>query len=80
MFERLTRTSVATIFRKEAPKPSAEPIERVTVIYCPRCERPYKRKQGEKYSATMRRVIDHVAQQHPDHDPEWWDTYPSYGD
>lgn len=35
--------------------------------YCPRCDRVYD---------TLQKCIEHVAGQHPDHDPEWWDTHP----
>jgi hypothetical protein len=43
-------------------------------MYCPRCDRIY---DGGSRSATLEIVKKHVAEQHPDHDPEWWDTYPT---
>lgn len=49
-------------------------------IYCPRCDRPYLRNAGETHTELMNRVKDHVSQQHPDHDPEWFDTYPDHED
>lgn len=47
----------------------------VSIFYCPRCDRAYERKDGETYNAFVERVKRHVSQQHPDHDPEWWDTF-----
>lgn len=38
-----------------------------TQMYCPRCDRLYE---------NLEKVKKHVAEQHPDHDPEWWETYP----
>lgn len=46
------------------------------VVYCPRCQRPYTQKSSETHEDLMDRVIKHVSGQHPDHDPQWWDTYP----
>lgn len=40
-------------------------------VYCPRCDRLYPNLEAAK---------THVAKQHPDHDPEWWDTHPSDDD
>ncbi len=42
-----------------------EPLE--PTFYCPRCDKPKKNLEECK---------KHVAEQHPDHDPEWWDTHP----
>lgn len=42
-------------------------------VYCPRCDRPYP---------DLETVKKHVVEQHPDHDPYWFETYggPYYGD
>lgn len=40
-------------------------MEEDTVVYCPRCNRPY---------ANLELAKEHVAGQHPDHDPNWWDS------
>lgn len=45
-------------------------------LYCPRCDRAYTTPKGEKRIDTIERLKKHVALQHPDHDPEWFDTYP----
>lgn len=52
-----------------------QPKATVSVFFCPRCDRRYDRKDGESYTGLLNRVIFHVSQQHPDHDPEWWDTF-----
>lgn len=53
--------------------------ESKTVIFCPRCDRKFKgKKDGELYGSIMDRLIQHVRIQHPDHDPEWFDTFPSH--
>lgn len=44
-------------------------------LYCPRCDRVFI-TQNEKRIDTIERLKKHVALQHPDHDPEWFDTYP----
>lgn len=44
-------------------------------LYCPRCDREYP-WDGTKYKFRLEKLIKHVALQHPDHDPEWFDTYP----
>lgn len=51
-----------------------------STIFCPRCDRPYKGAIGESYRKLLDRVIKHVAEQHPDHDPEWYDTFPDHVD
>ena len=56
--------------------PDASNKPKVTTIYCPRCQRGYNRKKGEAYTDILNRVKDHVALQHPDHDPDWADTHP----
>lgn len=56
--------------------PDASNKTKVSTIYCPRCQRGYNRKKGESYTDILNRVKDHVSLQHPDHDPEWADTYP----
>jgi len=43
----------------------------MTTLYCPRCDRAYK---GTDPEAVLLRVRNHVALQHPDHDPDWWKT------
>lgn len=50
------------------PDPPPEPP--VMSMYCPRCDRRFyaiTKAKAEKLLA------DHVANQHPDHDPEWND-------
>lgn len=42
--------------------------------YCPRCDNPYT--SNESKAAALEKVKTHVAAQHPDHDPEWYETYP----
>ena len=37
-------------------------------MYCPRCD---------KLKPNLEVLKDHVSKQHPDYDPEWWDTYPT---
>lgn len=44
-------------------------------IYCPRCDRAYP-DNGSKFKLRMEKLKKHVREQHPDHDPEWYDTYP----
>lgn len=46
-------------------------------VYCPRCDRKYSNKKNETYKELMDNLIRHVSFQHPDHDPMWYDTYPS---
>lgn len=43
-------------------------------MYCPRCDRPFN--SGTSQDATLELVKVHVAGQHPDHDPLWFETYP----
>ena len=46
-------------------------------IFCPRCDRKFSNKNDkETYARVMKRVIIHVDDQHPDHDPYWYETYP----
>lgn len=52
--------------------------EVTSTLYCPRCDRKYDSKSGETYKRLMDRLIKHVSEQHPDHDPEWFDTFPSH--
>ncbi|QXO14093.1 hypothetical protein SEA_ENDAVE_71 [Gordonia phage EndAve] len=54
------------------------PDKSTSVLYCPRCDRKYESKVGESYRKLMDRLIKHVRDQHPDHDPEWFDTFPSH--
>lgn len=44
------------------------------VMYCPRCDRQYTANTDNE---VLEKVKTHVSGQHPDHDPEWYDTYPS---
>lgn len=37
-------------------------------MFCPRCDRKYTGKNKEELEL---RVRNHVALQHPDHDPDW---------
>lgn len=37
-------------------------------MFCPRCDRRYT---GKDLEALELRVRNHVALQHPDHDPNW---------
>lgn len=54
------------------------PEKSTSVLYCPRCDRKYQGEVGESYRKLMDRLIKHVRDQHPDHDPEWFDTFPSH--
>lgn len=45
-------------------------------LYCPRCDRAYTTKKETRID-TIERLKKHVALQHPDHDPNWFDTYPN---
>ena len=40
--------------------------------YCPRCDRLFLAPTPK---ALDEKVKKHVAEAHPDYDPEWWDTY-----
>jgi hypothetical protein len=42
-------------------------------MYCPRCDRLYYASTPAKLEEKVKK---HVMEQHPDHDPEWYDTYP----
>lgn len=44
-------------------------------FFCPVCDRPYSSTVSRE--AVLETVKKHVAGQHPDYDPEWWDTYPT---
>ena len=50
--------------------------ELVSTVYCPRCDKAFDRKTGWTYTELLNKVKSHVEHQHPDHDPEWFDTYP----
>lgn len=41
--------------------------------WCPRCDREY---QEDTWTKAFDKVKEHVKGQHPDHDPQWYDTYP----
>jgi hypothetical protein len=51
---------VTTIILDIPPEPTGG-------IYCPRCDR--RKKNWDELKT-------HVALQHPDHDPLWYETYP----
>lgn len=42
--------------------------------YCPRCDR--KTESEISWDDAEQIVKDHVKKAHPDHDPDWFDTYP----
>lgn len=44
-------------------------------IYCPRCDRKYPTSEGS-IKVRVAALKRHVRLNHPDHDPEWYDTYP----
>ena len=44
------------------------------IAYCPRCDRPFN--LTKKGLEALDQLKEHVANQHPDYDPEWYDTYP----
>lgn len=45
------------------------------MMYCPRCDRPYV-GEGTPDTRALEKVKKHVSLKHPDHDPEWYETYP----
>lgn len=52
------------------------------VLYCPRCDRQYTEPVNGTnrtivYLRLLEKLKQHVMLQHPDHDPEWYDTYPT---
>lgn len=47
----------------------------VDLMYCPRCDRQYI-GEGTKETNALAKVKKHVREQHPDHDPDWDQTYP----
>lgn len=49
-------------------------------LFCPRCDRTYTAKPGDSYWRFLERLKTHVREQHPDHDPEWFDTFPEHED
>lgn len=40
-------------------------------MFCPRCDRKYG---SNNKPALLEKVKQHVREQHPDHDPEWYET------
>ena len=50
------------------------PVEPSHEMYCPRCDKKFDSLVSD--NATLELVKKHVAGQHPDHDPEWFETYP----
>ena len=49
------------------------PTTQVYTMYCPRCDRV---KTGTTEDDVLEQVKKHVAENHQDHDPLWWETYP----
>lgn len=47
-----------------------------TTFHCPRCDRSYSSKDFKNLKQLEERVRKHVREQHPDYDPEWFDTFP----
>jgi hypothetical protein len=45
------------------------------IMFCPRCDRPYE-GEGTKETSALEKVKRHVREQHHDHDPQWYETYP----
>lgn len=45
------------------------------IMFCPRCDRPYE-GEGIAGKTALDKVKYHVREQHPDHDPYWFETYP----
>lgn len=45
------------------------------IMFCPRCDRPYE-GEGTKETSALEKVKHHVREQHHDHDPQWYETYP----
>lgn len=41
-------------------------------VFCPRCDRSYFSESSEEDA--LEKAKKHVAEQHPDHDPEWYDV------
>lgn len=41
----------------------------MAVQFCPRCDRAYSHKNKD---TLLEKIKKHVAEQHPDHDPDWW--------
>lgn len=46
----------------------------VYVFFCPRCDRKYTSETSAQEVEDQ--VKTHVAGQHPNHDPNWFETYP----
>lgn len=48
-------------------------------VICPRCDREFRFDDpvmpNNKEATPLARAIHHVSHQHPDHDPEWYDTH-----
>ena len=49
--------------------------DKYSVFHCPRCDKTFIASKGTVQRELLKRVIKHVAQQHPDYDPEWYDTH-----
>lgn len=54
--------------------PETMPDPPVAPMNCPVCDRTYD--SGTTPESTLEIVKNHVEEQHPDYDPEWWDTSP----
>lgn len=44
-------------------------------LYCPRCDRKFLESSGP-LRKRVEALKKHVRDNHPDYDPEWYDTYP----
>lgn len=53
------------------------PADKYTTFFCPRCDRKFISVKNGSMVELLERVKKHVAGQHPDHDPEWYDTHSS---
>lgn len=69
--------SIRSVIKRSALRDESPPKEKsmATTFFCPRCDRAYERETKETAKIFMKRVVNHVSQQHPDHDPDWWDTF-----
>jgi hypothetical protein len=48
------------------------PADVTFIFYCPRCPKEYK--SNISMELAEKECIKHVSGQHPDHDPNWYDT------
>jgi hypothetical protein len=52
-----------------------EPTSTRAIFHCPRCDREFVKETSDSHVEILNDVIKHVANQHPDYDPEWFDTH-----